>query len=64
VMAWLVVAVVVGVLVGRTIRQRDRQIPREDAGPAPKGIPAQGTEPEPGSSWSSRAVGRGRPHRP
>ncbi len=51
--AWLAVATVVGVLVGRVVRQRDRQVPREPAPPpapeagagkddTPRGVPGRG----------------------
>jgi hypothetical protein len=50
--AWLAVAAIVGVLVGRVIRQRDRQVP-----------PAPDTAPVPHPDHPSRASGRGRPRR-
>ncbi len=40
---WLVVATVVGVLIGRMLRQRDRQVPRDDSATPVCGIPAQGS---------------------
>jgi hypothetical protein len=53
--AWMVVAAVVGVLIGRMIRQRDRQVPaREPAPGAPtRVIGSDGSRLPP-------AVGRGR----
>jgi hypothetical protein len=52
--AWLAVAAIVGVLVGRMIRERDRQVP-----PAPDTTPMPHTH-ERGVSW---VAGRGRPRR-
>jgi hypothetical protein len=45
--AWLAVAALVGVLIGRMIRGRDRQVPKDApvASGSPR-IPAQGTTPE------------------
>ena len=51
--AWLAVAAVVGVLIGRMIRERDRQVP-----PAP-GRPEDASPESP----PRRAVGRGRQKR-
>ncbi|TQM15734.1 hypothetical protein [Pseudonocardia kunmingensis] len=51
--AWLVVAAVVGLLVGRMIRERDRQVPGAPDAPAPGA--REGTRP--------RVVGRGRQRR-
>ena len=52
--AWLVVAAVVGLLVGRMIRERDRQVPSApDAAPAPR--TDEGARP--------RVMGRGRQRR-
>jgi hypothetical protein len=47
--AWLAVAVLVGVLIGRMIRGRDRQIPVNPPPPPGDGprIPAQGTAAHP-----------------
>ena len=56
--AWMVVAAVVGVLIGRMIRQRDRQVPDR-----PAEEPAPGTPTRVIGSDGSRlppAVGRGR----
>ena len=52
--AWLVVATAVGVLVGRMIRERDRQVP-----------PAPGTAPEAKSKEdpTQQVPGRGRQRR-
>ena len=52
--AWLVVAAVVGVLVGRMIRERDRQVP-----------PARDTAPagEPEKDRTQRTPGRSRQQR-
>jgi hypothetical protein len=52
--AWPAVAAVVGVLVGRMIRERDRQVP-----------PAPGTTPPPHTDEGgvTRAAGRGRRRR-
>lgn len=44
--AWLAVAGVVGVLIGRTVRQRDRQVPREWPTHPVLGIPAQAVMPD------------------
>jgi hypothetical protein len=52
--AWLVVATVVGVLVGRMIRERDRQVP-----PPPDVAPEAKTEESP----TQRVEGRGRQQR-
>ena len=49
--AWLVVAAVVGVLVGRMIRERDRQVP-----PAPQPSPAADAE---AHTREQRVHGRG-----
>jgi hypothetical protein len=54
--AWLVVALIVGVLIGRMIRRRDAQVPRSETSAAPGGSEAGGH-----SVAGSRAVGRGRP---
>jgi hypothetical protein len=56
--AWLAVAAIVGVLIGRMIRQRDRQVP-DDAAPEV----APGRRPGPAGSDGAElppAVGRGR----
>jgi hypothetical protein len=56
--AWMVVAAIVGVLIGRMIRQRDRQVPD---GPACDAAPVRPTGAD-GSDGSRLppAVGRGR----
>jgi hypothetical protein len=45
--AWLVVAALTGVLIGRVIRGRDRQVPKDAPGVREPRIPTQGTAPEP-----------------
>jgi hypothetical protein len=55
--AWLVVALVVGVVIGRTIRNRDRQVPGDHVAPI-TGIPAPTTEQDPAKRLP-RVVGRG-----
>jgi hypothetical protein len=59
--AWMVVAAIVGVLIGRMIRQRDRQIPDRPAEEPAPGTPARAV----GSDGSRLppAVGRGRSRR-
>ena len=42
--AWMVVAALVGVLIGRTIRARETQIPRDVDGPPVGRVPTQQTE--------------------
>ena len=49
--AWLAVATVVGVLVGRVVRERDRQVP-----PPPAPPPAPGTSTEAGEHDAPRRV--------
>jgi hypothetical protein len=55
--AWLVVALVVGVVIGRTIRNRDRQVPSDPAAPI-TGIPTPTAEQDPDKRLP-RVVGRG-----
>ncbi len=55
--AWMVVAAVVGVLIGRMIRRRDRQVPDR-----PTAAPASGAA-DPDRSDVPPAVGRGRSSR-
>jgi hypothetical protein len=52
--AWLVVAAVVGLLVGRVIRERDRQVP-----PSPDAAPAPAAD----EGRAPRVEGRGRQRR-
>jgi hypothetical protein len=56
--AWLVVALVVGVVIGRTIRNRDRQVPSDPAAPI-TGIPAPTTAQDHPDRRLPRVVGRG-----
>lgn len=55
VLAWLAVAMVVGVLVGGTIRRRDRQVPRS----GPVGVPAENPAAEPDGASAGRVRHRG-----
>jgi hypothetical protein len=60
--AWLVVAVVVALLIGRVIRARDEQVPRDDLPPpadAPDDVGSQ--RPQSPPPWSA-ARSRQRPH--
>ncbi len=54
--AWLVVASLVGVLIGRVIRVRDHQVPADaPVTTQPIRIPTQGAQPEPRSSPQARS---------
>lgn len=47
-LVWVTLAVLVALLVGRTVRHRDRQVPHDSAAPAPAPAPpvAEGSVPE------------------
>jgi hypothetical protein len=53
--AWMVVAAIVGVLIGRMIRQRDRQVPKGHGT-----TPAAGGDADAQRAKLPPAVGRGR----
>lgn len=60
--AWLVVALAMGVLIGRMIRRRDRQVPHRAEPSAPPGVPSHTQDPD-GSVDVPRVAGRGTPPR-
>jgi hypothetical protein len=44
--AWMCLAAVVGVVLGRIIRNRDRQVPKDTKPPTPPPVPTQAEQPD------------------